>query len=181
MSLSAPTTIAAAWQDAAMSTHDNLLAGPPATLLPDEFAQVRTRLADGDDPAAVAADAPASSLAWAVLAERALAAGNSAGNSPEGADLPAGRVTTDVEAYAYARTGYHRGLDALRRAGWRGRGPVPAAHQPNQGFLRAVLALALAAERIGERDEHDRCLQLLLDSGTTAGEVAALTRGGADG
>lgn len=141
------------------STHDNLLAGPPPTLLPDDHPQVRTLLAGGTEPAEVAAAAPAASLGWAVLAERALAR-DEAGSA--------------VEAYAYARTGYHRGLDALRRAGWRGRGPVPASHVPNQGFLRAVLALALAAERIGEPDEHERCLQLLADSGTSADEVAAL-------
>lgn len=79
-----------------------------------------------------------------------------------------------VAAYAYARTGYHRGLDALRRAGWRGQGPIPAAHQPNQGFLRALLALAEAAAAIGEQDEADRCRQFLLDSGTSADEVAGL-------
>ena len=51
-----------------------------------------------------------------------------------------------VESYAYARTGYHRGLDALRRAGWRGQGPVPWEHEPNRGFLRALAALARAAD-----------------------------------
>ena len=55
-----------------------------------------------------------------------------------------------VEVYAYARTGYHRGLDALRRSGWRGQGPVPWEHEPNRGFLRALAALARAAGAIGE-------------------------------
>ncbi|MBO0609701.1 DUF3151 domain-containing protein [Myceligenerans salitolerans] len=156
-------------------SHDNLLAGPAPVELPDDFPDVRTGLAAGDDPAAVAARHPASSLAWAVLAERALAAGNTvgndAGNSPDGTgNTPAGAV----EAYAYARTGYHRGLDALRRAGWRGQGPVPAAHVPNQGFLRALLALSDAAGLIGETEERDRCRQFLLDSGTSADEVRAL-------
>ncbi|GAB4086973.1 DUF3151 domain-containing protein [Myceligenerans cantabricum] len=140
-------------------SHDNLLAGPAATELPDDFPDVLTRLAAGDDPAGVAADHPASSLAWAVLAERALAAGNG------------------VEAYAFARTGYHRGLDALRRAGWRGQGPVPAAHAPNQGFLRALLALSDAADRIGETEERDRCGQFLVDSGTSPDEVRTLVGG----
>ena len=45
----------------------------------------------------------------------------------------------NVSAYAFARTGYHRGLDQLRRAGWKGHGPVPWAHEPNQGFLRALI------------------------------------------
>jgi Protein of unknown function (DUF3151) len=68
-----------------------------------------------------------------------------------------------VEAYAYARTGYHRGLDALRRAGWKGTGPVPWSHDPNRGFLRAVHALGQAAAAIGEHDEVTRCAQLLAD------------------
>jgi hypothetical protein len=119
----------------------NLLDGPPPTRLPagGPDAAVAERLAAGEDAVPLAAAAPASSLAWAVLAERALDAGR------------------DVEAYAYARTGYHRGLDALRRAGWRGHGPVPADHAPNQGFLRALLALGEAAGRIGEDDEAARC------------------------
>jgi len=79
-----------------------------------------------------------------------------------------------VAAYAYARTGYHRGLDALRRAGWKGQGPIPVDHQPNQGFLRALLALSEAAAAIGEQDEADRCRTFLVDSGTSADEVAAL-------
>jgi hypothetical protein len=75
----------------------------------------------------VAAAHPTSSLAWAVLAEQALAR------------------SAHVEAYAYARTGYHRGLDALRRSGWKGYGPVPWSHEPNRGFLRALHALGAAA------------------------------------
>ncbi|MCP2263414.1 DUF3151 domain-containing protein [Promicromonospora thailandica] len=142
-----------------MSTHENLLQGPAPTLLPDDLPDARERLAAGEDPVAVAADAPASSLVWAVLAERALTTGTPAG---------------DVEAYAYARTGYHRGLDALRRAGWRGQGPVPASHVPNQGFLRALLALSEAAGRIGEAQEAQRCATFLTDSGTSAEQVRAL-------
>ncbi|RPF23232.1 DUF3151 domain-containing protein [Myceligenerans xiligouense] len=156
-------------------SQDNLLAGPAPVNLPDDFSDVRTRLAAGDDPAAVAAGSPASSLAWAVLAERALAAGNSAGNTSGGSG---NTLTAPVEAYAYARTGYHRGLDALRRAGWRGQGPIPAVHVPNQGFLRALLALSEAAGRIGETEERDRCRQFLVDSGTSADEVRVLAGAG---
>ena len=138
-------------------TGPNLLE-PEPTLLPDGAdADVRAVLTGGGDPREAARTVPASSLAWALLAERALA--------DEG---------DPVAAYAYARTGYHRGLDALRRAGWRGRGPVPVDHEPNQGFLRAVLALAEAAEAIEEDDEAERCAQLLVDSGTSASEVAQL-------
>ena len=64
--------------------------------------------------------------------------------------------TAYVEAYAYARTGYHRGLDALRRAGWKGQGPIPASHAPNRGFLRSLAILGEAARRIGEVDEAER-------------------------
>src|SRR6478736_4336304 len=89
-------------------------------------------------------------------------------------DGPAPTLLPAEGADAYARTGYHRGLDALRRAGWHGRGPIPADHQPNQGFLRALLALAEAADAIGEQDEADRCGKFLVDSGTSAEAVAAL-------
>jgi Protein of unknown function (DUF3151) len=132
------------------SSFGNLLAAP--TQLPEDPATAR--LDAGDAPVAVAAAFPASSAAWARLAELALAA-----------DHP-------VEAYAYARTGYHRGLDALRRSGWKGNGPVPWAHVPNQGFLRALHALGQAAAAIGEDDEAARCQQFLTDSDPAA--VAAL-------
>jgi len=140
-------------------THENLLGGPEPTLLPADGpdAEARAALAAGDDARAAVRVAPAASIVWALLAEQAL------------------QDTGDpVAAYAYARTGYHRGLDALRRAGWRGRGPIPADHEPNQGFLRALLALAEAAEAIGEDEEAARCQQFLADSGTSAEQVSAL-------
>lgn len=103
---------------------------------------------------------PTSSLCWALLAERALS----------------GRTRADdVAAYAYARTGYHRGLDALRRAGWKGSGPIPWEHVPNRGFLRALWALSIAAGRIGDAVEHERCAQFLRDSSEAA--YAALSGG----
>lgn len=119
------------------------------TLLPEDPAE--TAPSDAD-PLDVAAEFPSSSLAWAVLAENALADGSRAGV---------------LQAYAFARTGYHRGLDALRRNGWRGAGPVPWEHEPNRGFLRAVWALAQAARAIGETEEYERCVQLLVDSSPT--------------
>jgi hypothetical protein len=125
-----------------MTSFGNLLA--PPTKLPEDPAVAR--LDAGEDPTAVAADHPASSAAWAALAERALADGR------------------PVDAYAYARTGYHRGLDALRRAGWKGNGPIPWSHGPNRGFLRALHALGQAAAAIGEDDEAARCAQFLADS-----------------
>jgi hypothetical protein len=73
-----------------------------------------------------------------------------------------------VTAYAFARTGYHRGLDQLRRAGWRGHGPIPWEHEPNQGFLRALHMLGEAAAAIGEDDEATRCREFLADSSRAA-------------
>lgn len=130
--------------------------------LPQDHPDTRAReeLAAGRTPDDVARDLPASSLAWAVLAERELAAGG-AGPNP-------------VAAYAYARTGYHRGLDSLRRAGWKGQGRIPADHETNQGFLRALLALAQAADAIGETDEAARCEEFIGNSGTSADEISAL-------
>lgn len=139
-------------------THRNLLDGPPPVRLPAE-PDVDAAIARGDDHFALAGAHPASSLPWALLAE---------------ATLQEGDERSTVTAYAFARTGYHRGLDALRRAGWRGQGPIPADHAPNQGFLRALLALSRAASLIGETAEAERCAQFLVDSGTSADEVAAL-------
>ena len=51
----------------------------------------------------------------------------------------------DVEAYACFRVGYHRGLDALRGAGWKGSGLVRWAHPANRGFLRCLDGLRSAS------------------------------------
>jgi hypothetical protein len=132
--------------------HENLLGEPPETRLPDDPAAA---LPEGTDPSDAARAHPESSLAWAQLAEQALA------------------DDRDVEAYAFARTGYHRGLDALRRNGWRGHGPIPWEHEPNRGFLRALAALAIASDRIGDRGEADRCREFLRDS-TVEGYAALI-------
>jgi hypothetical protein len=131
-----------------MTSFGDLL-GPQPILLP-EFVDAEAALLEGASPAQVAAGYPTASIAWAALADRALA------------DTEAGLDGT-VAAYAFARTGYHRGLDLLRRNGWKGFGPVPWSHEPNRGFLRCVAALARAAKEIGETDEHARCLDLLED------------------
>jgi hypothetical protein len=115
-------------------SYENLLGGPPATFLLDD-AEARAALADARDPADVAARFPSYCAAWAALAAQELDRGE------------------PVAAYAYARTGYHRGLDQLRRSGWKGHGPVPWEHEPNQGFLRALFLLGQAAAAIGEQDE----------------------------
>ena len=69
-----------------------------------------------------------------------------------------------MESYAYARVGYHRGLDLLRRNGWKGAGAIPWAHEPNRGFLRALAALGQAAALIEEQDEAVRVRAFLLDA-----------------
>ncbi|UTM48622.1 MULTISPECIES: DUF3151 domain-containing protein [Glutamicibacter] len=127
---------------------ENLL-GIPETLLPEET-EVLARHEAGDEAADLAAKFPASSLAWALLA-------NEAHNE--------GRI---VESYAFARVGYHRGLDSLRKAGWRGQGPVPWSHEPNRGFLRSLYALGRAAAAIGETEEVERIGKFLNDSDATA-------------
>jgi len=89
----------------------------------------------------VAGTYPECLTAWAALGEAALAEDRS------------------VEAYAYFRVGYHRGLDRIRRAGWRGSGRVPWAHEPNRGFLRSLKGLGAAAAAIGEDVEANRCAE----------------------
>jgi hypothetical protein len=127
-----------------MALGENLLGGPPPTLLPADSA-VEAELAAGADPDSVVRAHPQSSLAWAVLADQAWAEG---------------RV---VESYAFARVGYHRGLDALRRNGWKGHGPVPWSHEGNRGFLRCLAALGRAANAIGEEEEVARIGDFLTD------------------
>ena len=127
---------------------ENLLEGPPPTLLPADPA-VEAELAAGADPDSVVRAHPESSLAWAVLADQA---------------WTEGRI---VESYAFARVGYHRGLDALRRNGWKGHGPVPWDHEPNQGFLRCLAALGRAANAIGEQEEVVRIGDFLTDCDPT--------------
>ena len=98
-------------------------AGPPETVLPpppeDALEALNQALAlpadrRRDALAAVVAAHPAYLDGWARLADTA---------------------RDDVEAYAYARVGYHRGLDALRAAGWRGSGYVRWARETNRGLL----------------------------------------------
>lgn len=134
----------------------NLL-GPEPTLLSADTAgndQVEAALKAGRDPEAVVREHPDSPLAWAVLADQADADGR------------------EIEAYAFARVGYHRGLDALRKAGWRGAGPVPWSHEPNRGVLRALYALRRAAGNIGETSEVERLTEFF--NGADPEAIAAL-------
>ncbi|MFC5930706.1 DUF3151 domain-containing protein [Cryobacterium melibiosiphilum] len=131
-------------------TGDNLL-NRPETLLPAEVEVLEALSRTGrPDLARVAAAHPTSSLAWALLADKAYAEGGI------------------LESYAFARVGYHRGLDALRKSGWKGAGPVPWRHEPNRGVLRALFALRRAAAEIGETDEVERLGAFLADADPTA-------------
>jgi hypothetical protein len=133
-------------------SHPDLMAGPPATHLPEDPAAAE--LDSGAEPADVVRRHPASPFAWAALAEMARDGGSD-----------------DVTVYAYSRVGYHRSLDLLRRSGWKGHGPVPWEHEPNRGFLRCLAVLATSARAIGESDEWDRCSGFLRDSSPTAYDV----------
>ncbi|MGJ9423178.1 DUF3151 domain-containing protein [Aeromicrobium sp. CF3.5] len=126
----------------------NLLGEPPETFLPEDPGAAM--LAEGSDPKNVASLHPDSVSAWITLAETALDDG------------------IDLEGYAFARTGYHRCLDMLRRSGWKGHGPVPWSHEPNQPFLRALAALAEASARLGDDAETHRCREFLHESSPEA-------------
>jgi hypothetical protein len=124
--------------------------GPPETVLDPEPTDARAALSDAretphdqrrDAIAAVVARWPTSLDAWARLGDVA---------------------RDDVEAYACYRVAYHRGLDRLRRSGWRGAGYVRWRHETNRGFLRALDGLRRAAAAIGEDDEAARCAEFLL-------------------
>jgi hypothetical protein len=126
-----------------------LTTGPPETVLPPPPVEARAAL-----EAALALPA----------AERRAATARVVGAHPaflDGWARLSGLARDDVEAYAYARVGYHRGLDTLRGAGWRGSGYVRWAHETNRGFLRALDALRAAAASIGEDAEADRCALFL--------------------
>jgi len=123
--------------------------GPPSTVMEPATKPTIDALeaAMATDPsrrkkavAAVAADDPSCVDVWAGLGANA---------------------DSVIEAYAYYRVGYHRGLDALRRSGWRGSGFVRWVEPTNRGFLRALLGLQRCAAQIGESAEDIRCQEFL--------------------
>ncbi len=138
--------------DEALSTASSpvrLTTGLPETVLPDEPEAVKAGLrAAMDQPGErrrhavsdVVRHAPRSLVAWSALGSLA---------------------RDDVEAYACFRVGYHRGLDALRAAGWKGSGLVRWEHESNRGFLSCVDGLRSTAGAIGEHSEEERCAQFL--------------------
>lgn len=123
--------------------------GPPETIISPEPPEARDALSRAmkapeqnrrDEVQAVVARWPRSLDAWARLGELA---------------------RDEIEAYAYFRVGYHRGLDRLRAEGWRGSGYVRWEHETNQGFLVCLQGLRHMAEAIHELDEAERCRQFL--------------------
>ncbi len=120
---------------------------PPETVLPEPPPEAEQALADAMSAAevqaalaSVAGRWPRYLAAWAALSEQS---------------------EDPVTAYAFARTGYHRGLDALRAAGWRGSGYVRWRYPTNRGFLRSLDALRRRAGELGEVEEEERCALFL--------------------
>lgn len=112
--------------------------GPPEVVLPPDPPEVTAALARAttrDEVAEVVASAPASSTAWAALGSH---------------------TETPIDRYAAFRVGYHRGLDSLRAAGWRGSGFVRWSAPSNRGVLRCLLGLRNAAAALGETSEVER-------------------------
>ena len=110
---------------------------------PDGSLEQLTSASSLEDVQTVAARWPACLRAWGRLGDAAMAESRS------------------VDAYAYYRVGYHRGLDRIRRAGWRGTGTVPWEHDGNRGFLSCLAGLSAAAGELDELDESRRCLAFL--------------------
>lgn len=129
----------------------DLLAQPDPTFLPDDPAASSEGTAEE-----IVVAYPASSLAWARMAEIARDEGRT------------------IEAYAFARVGYHRGLDLLRRSGWKGHGPIPWSHPANRGFLVCLYELSLASISMGETEEALRTAQFLRDSSPEAADALGL-------
>ena len=125
--------------------------GAPQTILPDPPSEVLAALRDagGDREklVEVAAANPELPLVWAALGQLC--------------ESGSGALADRLEAYAYYRIGYHRGLDALRHNGWRGSGYVRWAHSSNRGFLASLDGLRRMAAAIGEDAESERCGEFL--------------------
>lgn len=125
--------------------------GAPETVLPALPAELTAALeaAEGDRRrmVAIAAAHPELPEAWAGLGKLCESEARGLGDH--------------LEAYAYYRIGYHRGLDALRHNGWRGSGYVRGSHASNRGFLASLDGLRRMAEAIGEASEAERCADFL--------------------
>ncbi len=75
------------------------------------------------------------------------------------------RVLPDdvISAYAFFRTGYHRGLDRGRSNGWNGSQQLRWEDETNRGFLRCLYGLMLAATEMGETSESERTREFLIN------------------
>ena len=137
----------------------NIPFGQPVSVLSDDpgdsaerAARAQTALEAGEIEATVcrerlntiASQYPASLSAWATLGELALA-------------------DDVVAAYAFFRTGYHRGLDRARASGWNGTQQLRWQDETNRPFLRCLNGLRQAAEAIGETEEVMRIGHFLRD------------------
>jgi hypothetical protein len=123
--------------------HDTVLPEPPADAREGLAAALEVEPAGRRSAvSAVVADHPTFIEGWAVLATL----GDEA-----------------IERYAYARVGYHRGLDALRANGWGGSNFVRWSHPTNRPFLTCLVRLRDAAAEIGETDEVARIASFLVD------------------
>lgn len=128
--------------------------GPPEIVLPPPPVQLVADLEKSVDhvrarseTASVVSRFPAQAVGWATLGELV--------------ERQAIDVEAKVQAYAYFRIGYHRGLDALRQNGWKGSGYVRWKYPSNEGFLRCLDGLRRMATAIGEIDEATRCADFL--------------------
>jgi len=125
--------------------------GPPETVLPTGNPSITLAIAaaatDLDELASIVARDPTSLDAWAAFGAFAEAA--------------AASTAEVITAYAAYRVGYHRGLDLLRKSGWRGSGYVRWSRESNRGFLRCLSGLGRLAARIGEQPEHERVQEFL--------------------
>lgn len=114
------------------------------TLPVAQGAEALQHATDGQSVRAVVASDPLLLEGWALLADMSYTEGD------------------DVASYAFARVGYHRGLDLLRSSGWTPNREVHWTYESNRGFLRALYALMRAAAAIGEGVEARRCREFLL-------------------
>lgn len=121
----------------------------PETVLPDPVTAARTAIED------------AATASGAERIRRFRDIARRWPRTPAGWAGLAGAESDLIARYAYARTGYHRGLDALRAAGWKGSGSVPWRAPSNRWFLRCVELLRCSALEIGEDDEAQRCALFL--------------------
>jgi hypothetical protein len=112
--------------------------------LPPSSAPVRDALESRTDPREIILLDPLCLEAWARLSDTAYDSGD------------------DVASYAFARVGYHRGLDLLRSSGWRPDVQVHWSQDTNRGFLRSLYGLMRGAAAIGEGVEARRCREFLL-------------------